>query len=251
MIKKIISLSIICLFLMSSTYEQELSPKEIIQKANDRVQGKYSEAEIKMTIIRPNWSREMKMKTWSSGSKYSLILITSPARDRGISFLKRGKEMWDWRPNIERVIKMPPSMMSQNWMGSDFTNDDLTKGTSLVEDFTHKIVEETTIEDRNYWVLELLPKEDVPVIWGKIKIWIDKKDFIQMKTEFYDEDDYLVQTIIGKDIQEIDGKLLPKIQEVIPEEEEGYKTRIEYLSLTFDKPIKDSFFTIQNMKRVR
>ncbi|AXT51934.1 outer membrane lipoprotein-sorting protein [Aquimarina sp. BL5] len=242
---------IVCLVFLAKGFSQMPSPKEIIQKANDKVLGKYSQAEIKMTIIRPDWKREMIMKSWSSGQKYSLILITSPARDKGTSFLKIDKEMWDWRPSIERVIKMPPSMMSQSWMGSDFTNDDLANTSSKIDDYTHEILGEEIIEGRKTWILELTPKEGTAIVWGKIKIWIDKEEYIQMKTEFYDEDEYLIQINTAKKIKKIGDKMLPSVIEVIPAEEKGHKTKIEYVSLSFDEPISDTFFSIRNMKRLR
>ena len=228
-----------------------LTAKEIIQIADEKVRGTYSEATIKMTIIRPDWSREMELKSWSKGEDYSLILVTAPARDKGVSFLKRDTEMWNWQPTIDRVIKMPPSMMSQSWMGSDFTNDDLARASSTVNDFEQKIIREEVVEERTCWVIELIPKEGVGVVWGKILSWVDQKDFIQMKTEFYDEDDYLVNTMSGKDITSLGGKLLPRVLEVVPAEEEGHMTKVEYVSLQFEKPIKDAFFSVQNMKRVR
>ena len=230
---------------------QDIAPQEIIKKSEEKLRGKYSQGEIKMTIVRPDWTRDIQMKSWSTGDDYSLILVTAPARDKGTAFLKRDKEMWNWQPKIDRVIKMPPSMMSQSWMGSDFTNDDLARANSRVEDFIQSIEGSEAVEDRDCWILQLIPKDEAGVVWGKIKIWIDKKEYIQMKSEFYDEDDYLVNTMIAKNIGEIGGRTLPKSMEVIPADEEGHKTIIEYLSLNFDKPIKDSFYSQQNMKRVR
>ena len=250
--RKII-LTLLCVIGIGTCWSQNggLTAKRIIEIADEKVRGTYSESTIKMTIIRPDWSREMQLKSWSKEDDYSLILVTAPARDKGISFLKRETEMWNWQPTIDRVIKMPPSMMSQSWMGSDFTNDDLARATSTVDDFDHDIVAEESIEGRRCWVIELIPKEGVGVIWGKIKIWIDHEDYIQLRTEFYDEDDYLVNTMSGKEITNLGGKLLPRVLEVIPSDEEGHMTRVEYLSLQFDQPIKDTFFSIQNMKRVR
>ena len=245
----------ILLFFLSqgvlSVSAQDLTAHEIIKKSDEKLRGEYSQGEIKMTIVRPDWQREMTMKSWASGDDFSLILLTGPARDKGMAFLKREKEMWNWQPTIDRVIKMPPSMMSQSWMGSDFTNDDLSRASSTVNDYEQNILGEAIIEGRNCWILELVPKEDVAIVWGKIKVWIDQKDFIQLKTEFFDEDDYLVNTMMGKDIQTLGGRTLARVLEVVPADEEGHLTRIEYLSLDFDKPIKDSFFSIQNMKRVR
>ncbi len=250
---KHVIISFLSLFILTAAQAQNgsLTAHEIIQIADEKVRGTYSEAAIRMTIIRPDWSREMQLKSWSKGEDYSLILVTAPARDKGISFLKRESEMWNWQPTIDRVIKMPPSMMSQSWMGSDFTNDDLARASSTVDDYIQEIVGEEEVEGRTCWVIDLIPKEGVGVVWGKIKIWVDQKDFIQMKTEFYDEDDYLVNTMSGKDIQNLGGKLLPRVLEVVPADEEGHMTKVEYLSLIFENPIKDAFFSVQNMKRVR
>lgn len=224
---------------------------EVIKKSDEKLRGNSSLAEMKMTIVRPTWKREMVMKSWSLGDEKALILVTSPARDKGTAFLKREKEMWNWQPNIDRVIKMPPSMMSQSWMGSDFNNDDLVKQSSIVVDYTHKHIGTEIIEDRECWKIELIPKENAAVVWGKIYSWISKDEYLQLKTEFYDEDDYLINTMHGKNIKNLGGKILPSIMEVIPEEEEGNMTIIEYVSLEFDIKIDDSFFSVQNMQRVR
>ncbi len=229
----------------------QLTPQEVIQTAEDKLRGTSSEAIMKMTIVRPKWSREIELQAWSRGEEFSLIKITSPARDKGIVFLKRGKEIWNWQPSIERMIKLPPSMMMQSWMGSDFSNDDLVRQSSLITDFDHKFLPEKLVDDRMCYVIELIPHEDAAVVWGKVIMWIDKKDFLQLKSEFFDEEDYLVNTIYGKEVKLFGRTLLPSKLEVIPEEEEGNKTLIEYMSLTFDTPLEESFFSIQNAKRIK
>lgn len=228
-----------------------LSAKEIVTKADQKMRGLSSQAEIKMTIVRPTWKREMQMKSWSKGDNFMLILVTSPARDRGTAFLKRQREIWNWQPTIDRIIKLPPSMMMQSWMGSDFTNDDLVRQASVVEDYHQRLLGSETIDSRDCYKIELKPKDNTAVVWGKVLVWIDKKDFIEMKTESYDEDGYLVNTMIGKNIRNLGGKMLPSIMEVTPADNPGQKTIVEYLSLSFDKPISDDFFSVQNMKRVK
>lgn len=225
---------------------------EIIKKADEKARGiSSSRGEMKMTIVRPSWSREITMKSWSKGADYSLTLITAPARDKGAAFLKREKEIWNWQPSIDRAIKLPPSMMMQSWMGSDFTNDDLVRESSVVVDYTHELVGEEEIDGRMCHKIELTPKPEAPVVWGKVISWISKDELLQLKTEFYDEDDYLVNTMVGKNVREIGGRTLPTLIEMIPADEPGKKTVIEQLDLVFDEPIETSFFSIQNMKRVR
>ncbi|MBR9922382.1 MAG: outer membrane lipoprotein-sorting protein [Bacteroidetes bacterium] len=242
-------LSFFSLLLSASVFAQD--PAEIVQKSQDKLNGEYSISEIKMTIVRPDWQREMQLKSWSKGNDYSLILVTAPARDKGTAFLKRDLEMWNWQPSIDRVVKMPPSMMTQSWMGSDFTNDDLVKQTSIADDFTYKMLSSETIEGHDCYVIELYPKEEAAVVWGKLKMWISKDEYLQLKTEFYDEDGFLVNTMRGTNVQELGGKMLPKRLEVIPADEDGHKTVLEYISLDFDTPVKESFFSVQNLKRVK
>ena len=230
---------------------QNLTAKEIVQKMDDNAFGGRLKSTMKMTIIRPTWTRTMALKSWADGDDYSLILITSPAREKGISYLKRAKEMWNFQPSIDRTVKMPPSMMMQSWMGSDFKNDDLVRQSSIVEDYTHKLLGKETIDGRECYKIEMVPDEDAPVVWGKVIIWIDVKDFLNLKTEHYDEDNDLVDTILGKDVQKMGGRTLPARMVLLPADETGHKTIMEYQSIEFDTKFEDRFFSTQNMKRVR
>jgi outer membrane lipoprotein-sorting protein len=235
----------------SSQLSGDPTAKEIVKNAEEKLNGKTSKGEMRMTIVRPGWQREMTMKSWSLGNDFALILVTGPARDKGTAFLKRGNEIWNWQPTIDRVVKLPPSMMAQSWMGSDFTNDDLVKQSSILEDYTHKLLGSETVNGRECYKIEMVPKPDAPVVWGKVISWIDKQEYMQMKTEFYDEDGYLVNTILGKEIKKLGGKLLPSKMEVIPADEPENRTLIENLWIEFNDPIGENFFSVQNMKRVR
>ena len=223
----------------------------IIKKSEENFRGISSRGELDLQIVRPDWSRTISMKSWTKGDDYSLMVITGPKRDKGMAFLKREKEIWNWQPTIERVIKLPPSMMMQSWMGSDFTNDDLVRQSSIVTDYEHVMKGSETVEGRDCHVIELTPKEDAAVVWGKVVMWVDKSDYIQMKVEFYDEDDYLVNTMFAFDVVEKGGRMIPSRMEIIPAEDDGKKTVLVYKSLSFDVPIEDSFFSVQNMKRVK
>ena len=225
--------------------------KEIVQKSNDNNFGVTSQGVSKMTVVRPDWSREVEMKSWSKGTDYYLIYITSPARDKGQVFLKRKLELWNWMPSIGRMIKLPPSMMMQSWMGSDFTNDDLLKQSSLVKDYEHTIIGEETIDNHKTWKINFIPKPDAPVVWGKITMWITKAHYLQIKVEYFDETLELVSTMIGSKIKNVGDRMLPTKMEMIPADKPGNKTILEYSSILFDKPISDRFFSQQNMKKVK
>ena len=226
--------------------------RSIIKMADEKMQGEEtSQSTMTMTIVRPSWERVITFKNWTKGRDHSLALITAPAREKGQTFLKRENEMWNWNPTINRLIKLPPSMMSQGWMGSDFSNDDLLKESSIVVDYTHSIIGEEEIDGWACYKIELIPLENAAVVWGKIFKWVSEEEFLQMKTEYYDEDNYLIKTELAYDIKTMGGRVIPSKFELIPEDEEGHKTIVVMDEILFNKPISDSFFSQQNMKKVR
>ena len=231
---------------------QAQNATEIVKRADDKMRGESSGiSEMTMKIVRPTWERTIELKSWAKGTDYAMVLVTAPAREKGQSFLKVGREMWNWNPTISRTIKLPPSMLSQGWMGSDYTHDDMINQSSIVVDYTHDIIGEEKIEGRECYMIELIPKEDAPVVWGKIILWISKNDYMLLKSEYYDEDEYLVKTELGKEIKNMSGRILPSVYEIIPAEEEDHKTVVIFNSIEFNAPISEGFFSIQNMKRLR
>ena len=231
------------------TFAQDVA--EIIRKADEKFRGESSRGQTTMIIERPNWSREISMKTWSLGNDYSLIYITAPAKEKGQVFLKRENEMWNWVPTIERMIKIPPSMMMQSWMGSDFTNDDLVRESSFEKDYNHKLLGEENIRDYDCYKIELIPKIDAPVVWGKILMWVSKKEYHWLRAEFYDEDEELVNIEILSEIKIMDDREMPTRMEMIPADKEGHKTVLIFDEIEFNVDLDESFFSQQNMRRIR
>ena len=224
----------------------------IIKKMDEKMRGeKSSESYMTMTIVRPTWSRTIEFKSWTLGTEYSMVLITQPVKEKGQSFLKRERDMWNWNPTISRMIKLPPSMLSQGWMGSDFTNDDLLNQSSIVVDYTHELGSDAIINNYNCYFVTLIPKENAPVVWGKVLMWVSKDHYIQLKAEYYDEDGFLVKTETSEKIENLGGRMLPTHMELIPADEPGKKTIVTIESIEFDKNLEQSFFSQQNMKRLR
>ncbi len=242
-------IGLLVLGFVSTSWAQ--TAKEIIKKADDKMQGESNKSVMKMTIVRPDWKREVTMKGWSLGRDYSLILITAPARDKGSAFLKRKNEMWNWQPSIDRVVKLPPSMMLQSWMGSDFTNDDLVKQSSVVTDYHQTFEQDTVINGMDCYKINMIPHEEAAVVWGKVLVYIEKEDYNQLLVKYYDEDDFLVNTMVLSNIKKMGNRIIPTHLEMIPADEPQNKTVIDYLQMEFDLEIKESFFSLQNMKRIR
>jgi hypothetical protein len=227
---------------------QDNDAREIVKRADQKMRGSTMQAELLIKTIRPTWSREMQCKIWGKGNELALILIQSPVRDKGISFLKRKKEVWNWLPTLERTIKLPPSMMSQSWMGTDFTNDDLVKESSVVDDYYHKIIGDTLILERTCFIIQMIPKPESAVVWSKVIVCIDKNDFLELHSRFYDEEGDLINTMNSFDIKRMHDRIIPTRFEMIPADKKGQKTVMVYKNIQYNEPIADNFFSVVQMK---
>lgn len=240
------------LYQFSAFAQTDEKAKEIVRKAQNITLGINSSSTMTMQIIRPEWSRSVTMQSWSMGTDYYIIYITAPARDKGQVFLKREKNMWNWMPRIGRMIKIPPSMMMSSWMGSDFNNDELMKESSLVVDYTHKIVGEEKLGDYSCYIIELTPLPQAPVVWSKVMMWISKDKDFGLKAEFYGKNDELVNRQVSSDIKEMGGRLLPSKVVIEPVNKEGHQTVLTIEKIIFNDPtINESMFSQQMMKKLR
>ncbi|HHX8282296.1 MULTISPECIES: outer membrane lipoprotein-sorting protein [Vibrio] len=238
-----------CVLLSSFSYAE--SAFDIVQKSDQAMRGKSSYSEATMKIVRPGWSRSMTMKSWTKGTELSLVLVTAPAKDKGSASLKRHREMWNWVPSIERVIKIAPSMLSQSWMGSDFTNDDLINQSSIVVDYQHQLLQSETFDGDKVWVVDALAKPDAPVVWSKVRLWISQTSLLQRKVEFYDEFDELVNVLTTYDVKTLGGRDVATRMEMQPIDKPGNKTVLITHEAQFDFDIDDDFFSQQQMKALR
>jgi hypothetical protein len=229
---------------------QNLSALDIVKRADSKMRGESSYSEMTMTIVRPTWERSISMKVWTKGTAYSLIKITAPAKDKGTGFLKRDKELWNWLPSIDRLIKMSSSIMGQSWMGSDFTNDDMVRESSMVTDYTQTLTGEEQIREFKCYRIELIPHPDAAVVWGKVIVWIDKENFNFIRTHNLDENFELAQTMENYDIKVYGDRSLPSRMEVTPASGAGQKTVITISKSQYNIPMQESFFSQQNLKSV-
>ena len=223
----------------------------IVEKSDKQMRGDSSYTVSTMNIIRPDWTRSMSMKSWTKGKELSLVLVTAPAKDKGSASLKRQREMWNWIPGIERIIKIAPSMLSQSWMGSDFTNDDLINQSSIVVDYDHTLIHEEPFDGETTYVIDAIAKPDAPVVWSKVRLWISKETYLQRKVVFYDEFDEQVNLMQTFDIKEMGGRMLATRMEMIPAEKKGNKTELITHEAQFDFEVGDEFFSQSQMKSLR
>lgn len=220
---------------------------DIIRKVEDNLNGKTAVMNITMTVKTKRAQRTMKMESYSIGKEKSFIKILYPGKDKGITFLKIDSTMWQYVPRIEKTIKIPASMMLQSWMGSDFTNDDLVRESSISDDYTHKMLKETGSVFR----LELRPKEEAAVVWGKIVMEISKEYYLPTKVLYYDEDGMLIRELAYTEVQPFGKRFYPTkwIMDPKEPEKEGRRTTVQIEDAVFDEKVSESYFTKRALKR--
>jgi outer membrane lipoprotein-sorting protein len=153
------------------------SARELVRAAMDHWRGINSYSEMTMTIHRPDWERSMSMRGWSEGDKLSLVRVTGPKKDAGNGTLLKDNDMWSYSPKINRIIKIPSSMMSQGWMGSDFSNKDISKSTDILDQYDHRLIDQAQEDGHTVYTIEAIPHEDAAIVWGKEILKI-RDDFV-------------------------------------------------------------------------
>lgn len=221
--------------------------ESIIKKADELMRGKTSYVMLEMKIITPRYKRTVKMEGWSEGEEKSFIRILYPKKERGVTFLKLDDEMWQYIPKIERILKIPPSMMLQSWMGSDFTNDDLVKSSSMVHDYDKKLLD----QNKNEWVVKLIPKPEAAVVWGKLVLKVQKETFVISEVKYYDEENVLMRTMHYEKIEKIKDRFVSKLWRITPETEDkkGQYTIIDVQKIIYDEPVDGIYFTKRALKK--
>jgi len=236
------------MFLVGSCMaDEEIDIDTLMREVEEALNGKTAQMELTMRVKTSRLERTIKMESYSVGNEKSFIKITYPRKDAGVTFLKMDKAMWQYVPRIERIIKIPASMMLQSWMGSDFTNDDLVRESSISEDYHCKLLG----EENGEYLVELIPKEDAPVVWGRLLMRISVEHLIPSEVRYFDELNQPVRIIHYSELQKFGEKMYPTrwVVENQTEEKKGNQTIMEITTAVFDQPVADHYFTKRALKQ--
>jgi outer membrane lipoprotein-sorting protein len=233
-----------------SGFAEERDGKTIVRDAINHWRGLSSYTEMTMVIHRPDWERSMTMRAWTMGDKKTLVRVVEPKKDRGNGTLTDDKSMWSYSPKVNRVIKVPSSMMGQSWMGSDFSNKDIAKADDIVDEYQHSILKTEEIDGVTIHDIQSIPNEDAAVVWGSELMRI-REDHVVMRHAFYDQDGELVKTLETLEIVEMGGRVIAKRQRMIKTDEPDEWTEIQVNDVEYEVDLKDSLFTLSNLRNPR
>jgi outer membrane lipoprotein-sorting protein len=227
-----------------------LDAAQIVRSAIDHWRGRSSITDITMVIHRPDWERSMTMRAWTKGDDQSLVRVLEPSKDRGNGTLTAGDSMWSYSPRVNRVIKIPSSMMGQSWMGSDFSNKDIAKADDIVDKYEHSLLRTSTHDGKTVYHVQSVPHEDAAVVWGRELLEI-REDFVVLRHSFYDQDDALVKTLSTLSIGEMGGRTTALRQRMSKVREPDEWTEVRVEAVEYDVDLRDSLFTLSSLRNPR
>lgn len=233
---------------------EDLDVRELVRRVEDALRGKTSMMRMRMTITTPRWTRELVLRSWADEpGERSFSRVLEPAKDKGTGFLRDRDAFWTWLPKVERAMRIPPSMMLQPWMGSDFTNDDLARESSLAEDYEPRALGEKEIDGVKALGVELVPEPEAPVVWARMELWIEKERFAPLRFLYFDEPDpgrfELLREMRFSDVRMVSGRPLPHVWLMLPSDKPGHSTKVVLEEAEFDIPIDPEIFTQANLRR--
>jgi outer membrane lipoprotein-sorting protein len=230
--------------------ETELDATRLVRDAIDHWRGLSSYTELTMVIHRPDWERSMTMRAWTKGQDQTLVRVVEPKKDRGNGTLTDENSMWTFSPKVNRVIKIPSSMMGQSWMGSDFSNKDIARADDIVDQYDHTILQVEENDGVTVYVVQSIPHEDAAVVWGREVLRI-RDDYVVVEHAFYDQDDELAKKLVSLEIGEMGGRTIAKRQRMTKIEEPDEWTEISVNDVVYEIELKDSLFTLSNLRNPR
>jgi outer membrane lipoprotein-sorting protein len=237
-------------FCANAVLAQDLTATDIIRKAMDHYRGLTSYSELTMTIHRPDWERTMTMQAWTEGEKRTLVRVIEPKKDAGNGTLSVDGNMWTYTPKINRVIKIPSSMMSQSWMGSDFSNKDVSKDTVIIDQYDHTLLQQYEQGGYQVYVVQSIPHEEAAVVWGKEILWI-RDDWVLLEQQFWDQDGALVKTLKALEIAPMGGRNVATVMRMGNRDKPQDWTELRTAVVEFDLALPASQFTLSNLRNPR
>jgi outer membrane lipoprotein-sorting protein len=224
--------------------------RELVRAAMDHWRGLNSYSQMTMTIHRADWQRSMSMRAWSEGDKLSLVRVTEPKKDAGNGTLLKDNDMWSYSPKINRIIKIPSSMMNQGWMGSDFSNKDISKSTDILDQYDHSLADQSQQAGHTVYTIEAIPHEDAAIVWGKEVLMI-RDDFVLLEQQYWDQDGELVKVMRTGDIAEMGGRQVARVMRMGKLDTPDEWTEMSVSEIEFDIDLPAGLFTLSNLRNPR
>jgi outer membrane lipoprotein-sorting protein len=235
--------------LLAAVMTKGVTGLSIVRNVENRLWSQTNHGSYLMIIKTHYWKRTLELEAWMQRPQRTLVRIHSPMKEKGVGSLRLGNEMWNYLPKVNRTIKVPPSMMLQPWMGSDFSNDDLVKESSLLNDYNHQVKEIKKATGEALYQVISTPKENAAVVWGHIELWVRKSDLMPLRQAFFDEHGDRVKQLTYDQVKRVGGRLLPTHWIMQPMDKPNRQTELLIKRMEFDQPMDKALFTLRTLRQ--
>ena len=241
------------LFAIAPTHAADAPPslpavKQVVDHINDLYRADSSHSHLSMKVVTARYQRELVLEAWTRGKKEALIVVRAPAREAGAATLRSEEGLWTYAPRADQLVRIPNSLLSDNWMGSHFSNDDLMRETDFMKDYDTTLAWREESGQRRLQAT-LVPKPKAPVVWSRVVFLLDAGDHMPLQAQYFDGKK-LIRTLTYSNPHEMAGRRVPFVMEMVPADKPGESTRIEYRDLKFGVSIDPSLFTQRGLRRV-
>ena len=221
---------------------------ELMAHLDDLYRSDSNTASVRMTVVTEEYERELEMDSWAIGDDLSLIVIRSPSREAGTATLRTEEGLWNYAPRADRLMRIPSGLMSEGWMGSHFTNDDMMRDSEYDDDYTSEI-SAVEVDGVSYIVARSTPNDATAIVYTRVDFWVTADTWTPVRTEYFDGDE-LIRTMTYSDVADVGGRTIPTVMTIVPSDAPDEMTRVEYLSIEFDADVDPDLFTQRGLRRV-
>ena len=223
----------------------------VTQKLDDLYRSKSSVARIRMEVKTKHFERALEIDAWSIGEDDALMVIRAPARERGTATLRTDEGLWNYAPRADRLMRIPSGMLSESWMGSHFTNDDLMRESSWDDDYDTTLdwFEPPDEKGATYLRATMIPKKNAAVVYTKVVQVLTADAWLPVRAEYYDGHE-IVRRMHFEDVKVMGGRMLPTVMRVVPTDKPDELTRVVYERIEFDGKIDRDLFTPRGLRRM-
>ena len=227
--------------------DKPVTARDLIAGALDLVRGRTSYTQMSMTVHRPTWERTSSLIAWTRGREDALIRFTAPAKDAGNATLKQGEKMWTFTPKLNRTIRLPYSLMSQSWAGSDFSYNDLSRTDKLLRYYDLLIVSTELRDGHTLYTIDAVPFDDAPVVWGKEE-WVLRDDYVLISQTFFDQSLEPLKQMSSLEIGQLDDRVMATRMRMVKLDEPENYTELVYEAADFNIELEDKTFTLFSLQ---
>ncbi len=197
-----------------------------------------------MTILSGDGKEKIReLRVWQKGEK-RMVKFVKPASERNISLLSTGpKTNYVYLPAYKKIRRVAAHMRNQTFLGTDFSQEDMAL-IRYADDYAPRRIGETD----THWELELTPKPDAAVGYGKLRLKVKKGLYLLEQIDYFEKSGAKQKVEERMNFKLYDGKYWNASNMRMTTVKDNHQTLLNNIDQRFDTGLSDSFFSPRNLQ---